>query len=687
MSEHHPHRVSRRDFLTNTITGVAIAAAGESFAFSNVSRQGVSWLLENKLITALVQPKLGRITVHDKISGYVWNQPAVEGEKPSVPIFRNVKAAPSPENGITFETDFGSNDGIPNTLQVTLTIPDDAADLAVSAVFPDLTAPEKQFRFLPPFLLDTRTSVLAVADYCDGHLYPLRMNPFPRTWFDADRLDMPWVGVCDLEKGMGYILILETDDDAAVQCRPFSVGGNPLYAPQVLWSPCKGTFGYPRRILYRFFPKGGYVAAAKSYRSYAKEHGLLVSLAEKSKRNPNVQRLFGAVDVWGDSSLTFAREAKSLGVEKMLIHGRSSPEEMQAINELGYLTSEYDNYTDILPIEHGNKPDSGHDLIPEHVVLMADGKRMTAWLTYDKKTQYMKRCPTFWRPTAEIVIPDVLSKSPFLGRFIDVTTAEGLYECYDPNHPLTRTDKRHCGEDLLGYVSSLNLVLGGEHGIWWGAPHQCYIEGMMSGGGAYPWPAGWLIHPKTKNEKFPGSWESWSDYERWGIGHEWRVPLWELVFHDCVVPTWYWGDSNDWLLQAAPGITSKKNAFNVLYGTMPMLWADKQGSWQTDRDIFLRSCRNVCHMHAAVAEMEMVSHQFLTADHAVQSTLFSDGTVAVVNFGGKPYQARLRGKSYLLPQNGFCVNGPHIEQSRHLAHGKIISSIHQDDYHFTETEG
>jgi len=426
----------------------------------------------------------------------------------------------------------------------------------------------------------------------------------------------------------------------------------------------------------RFVSSGGYVALAKAYRAFAKENGLLVTLREKAARNPNVRRLYGAVDVWGDASVKFAQAAKDAGVERMLIQGRSTPEEVRAINALGYLTSEYDNYTDILPVEPGKEPDSSHDYLPGAAVLKADGTRMEAWLTYDKKTQYMKRCPSLWVPRAREVISKVLKEWPFLGRFIDVTTAEALYECYDREHPLDRAGKRKCGEDLLKTVRSMGLVVGGEHGIWWGVPHLDFIEGMMSSY-QFAWPAGHLIRPKNKQEQFAGPYgtTTWENYARFGIGHEYRVPLWELVFHDCVVATWYWGDSNDFLLQAAPEYTGKKEAFNVLYGTMPMLWADNEGSWTTDRKVFLEVVRNVCPVGRAVAEAEMKDHRFLTEDRSVQQTRFSDGTVCVVNFGSAPQRVKIGRKEYLLGQYGYAAIGPTLRHLRHIVNGaEVIES-------------
>jgi hypothetical protein len=295
----------------------------------------------------------------------------------------------------------------------------------------------------------------------------------------------------------------------------------------------------------------------------------------------------------------------------------------------------------------------------------------------DKK-QYMKRCPARWTDVAKGVIPVDLALFPYTGRFIDVITAEGLYECYDPQHPLTRTAKREANTDLLRYVRSLGLVVGSEHGRWWAVPHVDYIEGMMSGGFA-SWPAGHLVRPKTKDEEFDnaavGRLPKWETYAKWGIGHEYRIPLWELVFHDCIVSTWYWGDSSDFLLTAAPEVTPKKDAFNILYGTIPMMWAGRNGSWPASREVFLRTYRNTCKLHEAIATKEMLSHDFVTPDRAVQQTRFADGTRVIVNFGDKPYPAAISGKTHVLPQNGFYVKGPRTEQSMELVNGEVVTTI------------
>ena len=680
--------------MKNSACRIVLALAAAAFVAATpvalaAAAQAEPLMLENAQLGVTVDPQAGTLRVLDRASGQQWFS-AHTRKGGGTPRFRSLRRLPGPAPAVSFEADFGSTGQRPNTLRVTLRLAERGSDLSVEADMADRDADITPFAFLDPLATETDRAVLVVADYSNGHLYPANTKTPVRSHFNASRLDMPWVGVCDLERATGYMVLVETSDDAQVICRSTAAGGRDFAAPQVQWSPSKGKFAYARRLLYHFVSRGGYVALAKRYRAYAAEHGLIVTLAEKLKKNPNLQRLFGAPDVWGDASLRFAREAKSAGVDKMLIHGRAAPADMQAINDLGYLTSEYDNYTDVLPIAQGKPVDSSHDRIPESVVQKADGQRMMAWLTFDKKQQYMKRCPALWVPTAKQVVPKLLTTQPFLGRFVDVTTAEDLYECFDPKHPLTKGQKRQCGVGLLAFMRSQRLVVGGEHGIWWGVPGLDYIEGMMSGGFT-SWPAGHLIHPKTKDEGFDSPWGGkygkWENYEQWGIGHESRVPLWELVFHDCVVSTWYWGDSSDFLLQAAPEITAKKDAFNILYGTIPLMWANQEGAWHKARDVFLRTYRNTCKLHEAIADAEMLNHEWVTPDRAVQRTRFSDGTEAVVNFGAKPHAIALGGKNHLLPQSGFVVKGPKIEQSLVLDGQRPVTTIRTADYLFSDAHG
>ncbi|MBI5096024.1 MAG: hypothetical protein HZB26_26755 [Candidatus Hydrogenedentes bacterium] len=608
---------------------------------------------------------------------------------PAIAVFRSVKRRDD-HCGMSFETDCGETNGRPNTFEVALTLPDDAPDLTIVATPRDPEAPLGAAPFLECFALETPDGVAAMADYCNGHLYPLDTAPFPKPYQAVCGLDMPWVGICDLAKGFGYSLILESPEDADLAFESCRMDGRALAVPRIVWLGSMRKAAYPRSMRYHFTVEGGYVALAKDYRAYAKEHGLLVTLEEKAKKNPRVKRLYGAADVWGAGDMeSYVTQLKAGGVERALVQsgdrGKPSAETLRAIDQLGYLSGQYDNYTDALQLAEGGALDFQHDRMPDNAPLDAQGNRILGWIALDG-LKYYKRCPARWMPAAQADIPRILAQQPYTARFIDVTTAEGLYECFDPVHPVTRRAKRELGEQVLAYVGSRGLVVGGEHGKWWAVPHVSYFEGMMSGYYWF-WPAGHLVKPKSKDEKFENipvyPLVDWATYEKWDIGHRWRAPLWELVFHDCVITTWYWGDTNLWLQQAAPEITAKKELYNLLYATIPMFWQD---DWNNRRELLLRAYWTTSHWHEATAGTEMISHEFLSPDHALQRTRFSNGAEIVVHFGSA--QTTIPGHAgVVLPASGFVGTAPGIELSRVLNNGATVTIVRSKDFYYSDVFG
>jgi hypothetical protein len=278
----------------------------------------------------------------------------------------------------------------------------------------------------------------------------------------------------------------------------------------------------------------------------------------------------------------------------------------------------------------------------------------------------MKHCTGRQLECAKAIIPELLKTYPYNTRFLDVTPAEGPIECFSTAHPTTRATDIANRQALCRYVSEeLGLVTGGEHGRYWSAPFLHYHEGMM-GGGFYSWPAGYLMDPKDRSEIS-------QEYLDYGINPANRAPLFELVFHDCVVNYWYWGACNDYLHQVMPELTDRMTAMNILYGTPPMMWAHNHGlRWQVpeERELMLTIYRNVCKLHEVIGMQEMVSHAFLTPDRLVQQTEFADGTTCTVNFGKTPFDlpwTAPEGEPCTLAENDFQVSGPAVEQWRHTA--------------------
>ena len=144
--------------------------------------------------------------------------------------------------------------------------------------------------------------------------------------------------------------------------------------------------------------------------------------------------------------------------------------------------------------------------------------------------------------------------------------------------------------------------------------------------------------------------------QKFQVGEKYRLPLWELVYHDCVCAHWYWGDYNNKL----PSLWWKRDLFNVLYGTMGMYVVENR-RWSEEKERFARSYRMTSPVARATGYSEMTDHRVLSDDRKVQASRFSDGTVVVVNFGDEPFA---------LPGDETLPARGHRVRLRHERHDK-----------------
>ncbi|OGV67290.1 MAG: hypothetical protein A3K19_30215 [Lentisphaerae bacterium RIFOXYB12_FULL_65_16] len=627
-----------------------------------------------------------------------------QAEEASRVAIRNVSAVSKPHPGLRFETDLDVRKGPRMPATVTLLLPKGAAELQVEIAGVNETelggGPwSGGVKYPLPLMPESGAETwLALAPYADGLLLPMVTGDMPRMSWGSD---MAFFGVANLQNGWGYACIFDTPYDTRIELvATSSAKPSPLAAGPV-WSPSMGKWSYTRKALYRFSATGGYVATAKAYRAYAKEHGFLTTLRQKMKRRPDIAKILGAPDVWGADGVHFARQAKAAGIDRMLINCGGGVKAVEEIKALGYLVSVYDNYEDTMIGKSG----AYGDFKLEDAPLLADGKRMLGWPVHrtDPKTgkteldpatgkpliveQFQKRCTALFEPVAQKWIPVAQEKDPRNARFLDVTTACGIVECYDPNHGGDRAKDVANRQALARYVADdLGLVLGGEHGRWWGVPHYDYWEGMKSGG-FYSWPAGHvgMDLPKTREE-------IGTDYLKYGIGHYYRVPYWELVFNDCVVSYWYWGDSTGHLWPAAPEISYKQDLFDMLYSDPPLYWVAQPYSFRWSdpvlRERLLESYRNTCKLHEQTGLEELLTHEWLTDDRTVQKTTFSGGTLVVVNFDEqKTYDLKDGDTTYTLAPLGFFAKGPTVLQYRIRTGDRTVTYIKTPDFFFCDPAG
>jgi hypothetical protein len=506
--------------------------------------------------------------------------------------------------------------------------------------------------FPQPFVSDKETFLILPLN--EGISYPAvdtSIEPAYHCFYGGHGLCMAWYGQTDGRQAA--MTIMETPDDAGV--RMMRHEGLLSLSPE--WEPQKGQVGYARRLRWVFFDEGGYTAMGKRYRRYARQTGLLTTLAEKQAINPNVDLLVGAVNVWcwDKDAVAICRQMQAAGIGRILWSNRAEPETLRQLNALGVLTSRYDIYQDVMDPANFPKLRMVHEdwttqAWPKDLMLDVRGRWVHGWEVKGRDGGWYPcgvLCDRQATDYARRRIPEELKTHPYRCRFIDTTTASPWRECYDPDHPMTRSESRQSKMDLLKYISAdCRLVTGSETGHEAAVPYVHYFEGMLSLG-PYRVP--------DAGRDMTRIWETVPDrLAKFQTGHYYRLPLWELVYHDCVVAQWYWGDYSNKL----PQLWDRRDLINVLYGTPPMFMFNRT-LWQEQRERFVRSYRTVAPVARATGYREMLSHRWLTADHAVQETRFAGGVTVTVNFGDRPYMLA-NGKE--LPPLGQVVEGLTVDR-------------------------
>ena len=470
---------------------------------------------------------------------------------------------------------------------------------------------------------------------------------------------MPWWGVTSGDAGV--MTQIDTPYDSMFSMQWVNTPAGQRTLPQVTWVGSKQCLAYPRRVLYRFFDHGGYVAMAKAFRKNQQANGAFRSWKDKVRANPTVDRLRGALDVWSQVEITaeMIDQLRAAGIRKAIISksrgGDPTPAQgiepaaIRAADKAGYLIGGYHNYSWI----QGRWIDRDPTL-KDAAVMQADGTFKTIANAWDAKGR-LDRCPAAHR--AVLVDKGNLARELGINYFFtDCTTTGGsIQECYHPQHPLTRQAGADHLNEALQSLRNLGLVVGSERGKWWATPATDVFEGietLIEYGGSY-YGSGNESHwvgPYLENK--PG-------YRELCLGYDFnparRVPLFQLVYHDSVVCTRRWNQD--------PGrdasLWNRHDLMNILYGTPPLWFMHpKAGNvigtpeWERVRERYLQTYRNVCGWHEKIGFDEMTDHRFLADDRMVQETRFRNGLGVVVNFSAVPWSDP---RGFIVPAEDYRI--------------------------------
>jgi hypothetical protein len=173
-------------------------------------------------------------------------------------------------------------------------------------------------------------------------------------------------------------------------------------------------------------------------------------------------------------------------------------------------------------------------------------------------------------------------------------------ECYNPEHPVTRTECLRYRAECFDIVRAQLGVVSSEEPCDWAVPHLDLVHH-----GPY------MLDPN------PG--------ERSAMGI--CVPLFDLVYHDAIILPW-----TSTVTRGGWGIPDTDSGYLhcLLNAGVPYL------SISPDR-AELRRMRVACALHARVGLLEMTNHEFLDKSRRKQRTTFADGTQVTVDFDSGKY--------------------------------------------------
>lgn len=399
------------------------------------------------------------------------------------------------------------------------------------------------------------------------------------------------------------------------------------------------------------------VQACKLYRRLKGRCPL--TLKQKADRNPALKQLFGGAVFWiwnetydevmyadhnttvepatGDALLTVAAALKADGVDKALMgifFHKDSPYAEPLYRDYGYLSTQYDNYNDVLNpalldvipcnrVAHCDYTARRLKDFPAGLARDAAGNPLSAWALrgFDGKMHDQNcLCPAIARDRMIEEVAQVLRDYPaYKGRFVDVY-GTGLTLCHDPSHPVTAETcvevKRQAFEGLNG----LGLLVGTEDGMEDLIDTLAYSEGIHS-------PSYFRIANAGRRHANSYNSEEERHISRHMLNPACRVPMWHLVYHDCLLTFPYWGDStDDSLAQVAD-----KVLFACLFGCPP-LYSFAAKEFPRLKEAIVSSYRRITEVHEKVATLPMTDYRVLTEDYSLQTTVFGDRYRVVANF-------------------------------------------------------
>lgn len=516
---------------------------------------------------------------------------------------------------------------------------DDGVEVILTATEPTAVAAAS----LPGSFRPTAGSLRLALPVMQGVLFDGRGEPFSETlgYGGHNSLSMAMLGY--LSEAGGLLLTVEslTDWQATVGKR----ADGSCYAG-VEQLPSLGSLRYSRTS--RLYPTDpDLTALCKRYRCRVQERGPWKSWEEKISERPGVARLFGALMAfigYNQGPFDYVAECgrlRALGFDRAFVYpvrfntysqdflmGGDRPIALDdaaiaGIKALGFDVSPWTWVYEAL--------DDGSDWLDQGYLRNAAGEKIPNWRI--DQFQWYHCCTPFQTEFARRQYQGPMAAMTW--SHYDVNATVGPRECHGTGHPWHQSRALDRREDLQLLRELLSPTTNGNRVVSSEGVRDCLAD----------------VYDVGTTKLLPA----------WGEASCWTVPMTLLVYHDSLVHDWWelhnYNASGRFEHRSRFGVwrdgaALEKAAMDALYGCPPNVfpfgrqyrWIDiasrKTESYTVrleDPEVqqALAAALPVARLHRRTGPLEMLSHEFLSEDGAVQATVFSDGTRVAANLANE----------------------------------------------------
>ena len=348
---------------------------------------------------------------------------------------------------------------------------------------------------------------------------------------------------------------------------------------------------------------------------------------------------------WGDGvSIKMLNRFRENGFDRMRLCLDSwegiekRPFVAKQADRMGYLFGTYDSYHSIHdPSMRGTDntwPTAQFDkeLFETGPIVRKDGKKRGGF----KGTGY-KLSPIAARPYVEKRVRENMKNVPYNYYFIDCDAYGEVYDDYSPLHRASQADDVQSRIDRLAWISdTFGLVIGSEGGSSYSAPVIHVAEGML--GPVFGWGDPDLIdkdsdfylgqyYPPDGPKVFVKQVPMKEQYQYLYYDPRFRLPLYEVVFHDSVVTTHQWANGS---LKYSNVLDTV--ALTELLYMVPPLYHMNLDEFHKHHEVMKRHYEFFSPLHRKVGFAQMTDFNLLSADRLLQRAVFDDRMQIIANF-------------------------------------------------------